>query len=161
MTDGISYSTLLVLHLKRDVHFSFDCWRLRPISRFWKRDWPKTTTCLAPWLWPQETIIKLIHLSICIDHKICFIVLGRGGGTLVSILSFYSDDTSSNPADSLFLIFSNVLWKVRNNLKEAKKHLKMFYCIIKDHKLAILEPPFWEVASFTKLTPVPLLHGPE
>ena len=41
--------------------------------------------------------------------------MGRGGGLVVSVLAFYSDDPSSNPADSLNILFE----KTKINEKEA------------------------------------------
>ena len=37
------------------------------------------------------------------------IEIGHGGGLVVSLLAFYSDDLSSNPAANLFLNFCTVL----------------------------------------------------
>ena len=40
---------------------------------------------------------------------------GRGGGQVVSVLAFYSDDPSSNPAEACEIVFE----KNRNKQKEA------------------------------------------
>ena len=42
-------------------------------------------------------------------------ILGRGGGQMVSVLAFYSDDPSSNPAEACEIVFE----KNRNKQKEA------------------------------------------
>ena len=41
--------------------------------------------------------------------------MGRGGGQVVSVLAFYSDDPSSNPAEACEIVFE----KNRNKQKEA------------------------------------------
>ena len=42
--------------------------------------------------------------------------MGCGGGIVVSILSFYSDDTSSNPAEAYS--FSSKIWFENNENKQ-------------------------------------------
>ena len=40
--------------------------------------------------------------------------MGRGGGQVVSMVTFYSDDPSSNPADAYRFSVKNCVWKERN-----------------------------------------------
>ena len=42
------------------------------------------------------------------------IIMGRGGGQVVSVLAFYSDDQSSNPADAYSFYVQIVLEKNKN-----------------------------------------------
>ena len=52
------------------------------------------------------------QMAVLIDlSKSCF--LGRGGGQVVSVLNFYSDDPSSNPADVYSFFFKICVWKER------------------------------------------------
>ena len=46
-------------------------------------------------------------------------VLGRGGGQLVSVLAFYSDNPSSNPSDTYSFFCKFVFQKKENKQKEA------------------------------------------
>ena len=76
--------------------------------------------------------------------------MGRGGGQVVSMLSFYSDDPSSNPVKPTVISVKFVFDKSENNPKEAgtgpfkkycryyffakfKKGLATFYCNIWSH----------------------------
>ena len=45
--------------------------------------------------------------------------MGRGGGQVVSVLSFYSDDPSSNPAEAYIFTAKFVFEKNENKQKEA------------------------------------------
>ena len=45
--------------------------------------------------------------------------MGRVGGNVASVLAFYSDDLSSNPADAYSFFAYNCVWKERNKQKEA------------------------------------------
>ena len=45
--------------------------------------------------------------------------LGRGGDQVVSVLAFYSDDPSSNPAEAYSFFCNIVFVKNRNKEKEA------------------------------------------
>ena len=45
--------------------------------------------------------------------------MGRGGGQVVSVLSFYSDDPSSNPAEAYIFTVKFVFEKNENKQKEA------------------------------------------
>ena len=45
--------------------------------------------------------------------------MGRGGGQVVSVLAFYSDDPSSNPADAYSFSVQIVFEKNENKQKEA------------------------------------------
>ena len=38
-------------------------------------------------------------------------MLGRGGGQVVSVHAFYSDDSSSNPAEAYSYFGKNCIWK--------------------------------------------------
>ena len=44
---------------------------------------------------------------------------GRGGGQMVSVLPLYSDEPSSNPADSTVFILLSCLKRMKINKKEA------------------------------------------
>ena len=46
--------------------------------------------------------------------------MGRGGGQMVSVLAFYSDDPSSNPADAYSFFVKLVFEKIENKQKEAE-----------------------------------------
>ena len=50
-------------------------------------------------------------------HKRCF--KGRGGGQVVSVLAFYSDDPSSNPAEVYIFSVKLLLKRMKINKKEA------------------------------------------
>ena len=54
---------------------------------------------------------KLIDQTVL---RNCLKILGRGGGQVVSVLAFYSDDPSSNPADAY--VFS-VIFVLEKELK--------------------------------------------
>ena len=62
-------------------------------------------------------LLKLPHLK-----SICY-VLGRDGGLVVSMLAFYSNDTSSTPVEVYSFDFSNLLEKERKyvNAKRGRK----------------------------------------
>ena len=45
-------------------------------------------------------------------YKVCA-TLGRGGGQVVSVLAFYSNDPSSNPADAYSFFCRICVWKER------------------------------------------------
>ena len=45
--------------------------------------------------------------------------LGRGGGQVVSVLAFYSDDPSWNPAEAKSVFYNIVFEKSENKQKEA------------------------------------------
>ena len=46
--------------------------------------------------------------------------LGRGGGQVVSVLAFYSDDPSSNPADAYSFSVQIVFEKNKNKQKRGR-----------------------------------------
>ena len=46
-------------------------------------------------------------------------MLGRGGGQVVIVLAFYSDDPSSNPAEAYSFFCKIVFEKNENKQKEA------------------------------------------
>ena len=59
------------------------------------------------------------------------IIMGRGGGQVVSVLAFYSDDPSSNPAEVYNFSVKLLLKRTKINKKEAgvgpfKKNV--YYC---------------------------------
>ena len=58
--------------------------------------------------------------SIAISVQDNYLVLGRGGGQMVSVLAFYSDDPSSNPADAYSFFVKLVFEKIENKQKEAE-----------------------------------------
>ena len=45
--------------------------------------------------------------------------MGRGGGQVVRVLAFHSDDPSSNPAEAYSFFFKIVFEKNENKQKEA------------------------------------------
>ena len=47
-----------------------------------------------------------------------FLIGGRGGGQVVSILAFYSDDPSSNPAEAYSFFCKLVFEKNKNKQKD-------------------------------------------
>ena len=47
------------------------------------------------------------------------VCMGRGGGQVVSVLAFYSNDPSSNPADVYSYFVQIVIEKNENKQKEA------------------------------------------
>ena len=49
---------------------------------------------------------------------------GRGGGEVVSMLAFYSDDPSSNPADAYSFSVKFVVEKDKNEQKRGLGHFK-------------------------------------
>ena len=54
---------------------------------------------------------KIAIKSEIIDAKGYY--LGRGGGQMVSVLDFYSDDPSLNPAEAYSLFCTICVWKER------------------------------------------------
>ena len=59
-----------------------------------------------------------------LKNKICFQKVkqekvGRGGGQVVSVLAFYSDDPSSNPAEIYNFSVKLLLKRTKINKKEA------------------------------------------
>ena len=46
--------------------------------------------------------------------------MGRGGGQVVSVLAFYSDDPSSNPAETCSFSVKLVFEKNENKQREAR-----------------------------------------
>ena len=61
----------------------------------------------------------MIAPSTCRIHKCYQKFLGRGGGLVVSVPAFYSDDPSSNPAGNLNFLYK----KTKINEKEAGQGL--------------------------------------
>ena len=52
--------------------------------------------------------------------------MGRGGGQVVSVLAFYSDDPSSNPAEAYNFSCKNVFEKNENKQKRGRGfHIKI------------------------------------
>ena len=45
--------------------------------------------------------------------------MGRGGGQVVSVLAYYSDDLSTNPAEAYSFFYKIFAWKDRNKQREA------------------------------------------
>ena len=50
--------------------------------------------------------------------------MGRGGGQVVSMLSFYSDDPSSIPAEAYSFLCKICVWKITKIKKELTQFLK-------------------------------------
>ena len=46
-------------------------------------------------------------------------IKGQGGGQVVSVLAFYSDNLSSNPADAYSFFWKNVIETSKNKETEA------------------------------------------
>ena len=46
---------------------------------------------------------------------------GRGSGQVVSVLAFFSDDPSSNPAE-VYSFIPQIVWKSEKNIKEAENY---------------------------------------
>ena len=53
------------------------------------------------------------------------IILGRGGGRVVSVLAFYSDNTSSNPTDTYS--FSVKIIFEKNECKQKESGVGQFF----------------------------------
>ena len=60
------------------------------------------------------------------------IIMGRGGGQVVSVLAFYSDDPSSNPAEVYNFSVKLLLKRTKINKKEAGVGPFKKMCIIVD-----------------------------
>ena len=61
--------------------------------------------------------------------------LGRGGGKVVSVLAFYSDNPSSNPA-KVYSFFCNIVFE-KNENKQKEAHLKKISTKLKKVKIGI------------------------
>ena len=61
----------------------------------------------------------LVLLLLIQSNSIKLFALGRGGGLVVSVLAFYSDDPSSIPAEVYNFFCKNIVEKNENKQKEA------------------------------------------
>ena len=66
----------------------------------------------------KEKTSKLLHLHHC---QIIIVTFGHGGGQVVSMLAFYSDDPSLNPAEAYS--FSETLCLKRMKIKQKRPGL--------------------------------------
>ena len=74
--------------------------------------------------WPQQKVIIFGHLGGLVSHGSAqssnkFESWGRGGGQVVSMLTFYSDDPSLNPAEAYSFSSKIVFEKKENKQKDA------------------------------------------
>ena len=57
-------------------------------------------------------------ITIITDVPLTIFFSGRGGGQVVSMLAFYSDDPSSNPADIYSFFCKICVWKEQKQTKK-------------------------------------------
>ena len=91
--------------------------------RIWSHCWAYTVCCLSPttYSWAHGCTLN-ISLNVLM-LKVEF--MGRGGGQVVSVLAFYSDDPSSHPTEALS--FSIILCLKRTKINKKRPGLAHFF----------------------------------
>ena len=85
----------------------------------------------AAWQKTPKNIINLLETRICTCNKCTN--WRRGGDQVVSVLAFYSDDPSSNPAEVYSCFFEICGWKEQKNRKRpGLANLKINKCTIRN-----------------------------